>query len=133
MRCTSTKYESVRSIDRGCTRRTSLNILLFSLTIETSALRLKLLNIKMKSFLFLNINKLKINIKILSLNVFELIMITNIRILILIFIVLIMISREILFILKTSNKITSSNNLIKRFLTLLILLLKTLILIENIN
>ena len=60
----------------------------------------------------------------LLLNVFELIMI---------FIVSIMILRENLFILKISNKIKSLNDLIKRFLTLSTLLLKTLILIKNIN
>ena len=69
----------------------------------------------------------------LLLNVFELIMITNMKILTLIFIVLIITSRENLFILKTSNKIRSLNDLIKRFSTLLTLLLKTLILIKNIN
>ena len=69
----------------------------------------------------------------LSLNVFELIMIINMKILILTFIVLIMTLYENLFILKISNKMKSSNNLIKRFLTLLILSLKTLILIKNIN
>ena len=67
----------------------------------------------------------------LLLNPFELIITTNIKILILIFIISIIISRENLFILKISNKMRSSNNLIKRFLILLILLLKTLILIKN--
>ena len=66
-------------------------------------------------------------------NVFELIIMMNIKTLILIFIVLIITSRKKLFILKISNKIKSLNNLIKRFSTLLTLLLKTLILIENIN
>ena len=42
-------------------------------------------------------------------------------------------SRESLLILKISNKMKSSQDLIKRFLTLLTLLLKTLILIKNIN
>ena len=111
----------------------TINILLFSLTIEINVLRLKSSNIKTKSFLFLNVIKLKINIKMLLSNVFELIIITNIKILISIFIVSIIISRENLFILKISNKMRSSNDLIKCFLTLLILLLKTLILIENIN
>ena len=69
----------------------------------------------------------------LLLNVFELIIMMNIKTLILIFIVLIITSRKKLFILKISNKIKSLNNLIKRFSTLLTLLLKTLILIENIN
>ena len=110
-----------------------INILLFSLIIKISALRLKLLNIKTKSFLFLSVIKLKINTKMSSLNVFELIMTTNIKILILIFIVSIMILYESLFILRISNKIKSLNDLIKRFLTLLTLLLKTLTLIESIN
>ena len=109
------------------------NILLSSLTIKISVLKSKLLNIKAKSFLSLNVIKLKINIKMLLLNVFELIITTNMKILILIFIVLIMISRENLFILKISNKMRSSNDLIKRFSTLLTLSLKILILIENIN
>ena len=109
------------------------NILLFSLTIKTNALKLKLSNIKTKSFLFSSVIKLNINMKMLSLNVFELIMIINTKILILIFIVLIMTLRENLFILKTSNKIKSLNDLIKRFLTLLTLSLKTLILIKNID
>ena len=69
----------------------------------------------------------------LLLNVFELIMMINTKILILIFIVLIITLRENLFSLKILNKIKSSNDLIKRFLTLLTLLLKTLILIKNIN
>ena len=69
----------------------------------------------------------------LLLNVFELIIITNIKTLILLFIVLIIILYKNLFILKISNKIKSSNDLIKHFLILLTLLLKTLILIENIN
>ena len=55
------------------------------------------------------------------------------KILILIFIVSIIISRESLFILKISNKMKLSSNLIKRFLALLTLSLKTLILIENID
>ena len=110
-----------------------INILSFSLIIKTSVLKLKLLNIKTKSFLSLSVIKLKINMKMLSLNVFELIMMMNMKILILIFIVLIIISRESLFILKISNKMRSSNDLIKRFLTLSTLLLKTLILIKNIN
>ena len=109
------------------------NILLSSLTIKISVLKSKLLNIKAKSFLSLNVIKFKINIKMLLLNVFELIITTNMKILILIFIVLIMISRENLFILKVSNKMRSSNDLIKRFSTLLTLSLKILILIENIN
>ena len=109
------------------------NILLFSLIIEINALKLKLSNIKIKSFLSLNVIKLKINIKILLKNAFELIITTNTKILILTFIMLIMISRENLFILKISNKIKSSNDLIKRFLILSILLLKTLILIKNID
>ena len=111
----------------------TINILLFSLIIEISVLRLKLLNIKAKSFLFLSVIKLKINMKMLLLNVFELIMITNMKILTLIFIILIMISHKSLFILRISNKIRSSNDLIKCFLTLSTLLLKTLTLIENIN
>ena len=110
-----------------------INTLLFSLTIKINVLKLKLSNIKAKSFLSLSVIKLKINIKMLSLNVFELIIMMNIKILILIFIMSIMTSRENLFILKTSNKMRSSNDLIKRFLTLLTLLLKTLILIKNIN
>ena len=69
----------------------------------------------------------------LLLNVFELIITTNIKTLILIFIISIITLHKNLFILKTSNKIKSSNDLIKRFLTLLTLLLKTLILIKNIN
>ena len=69
----------------------------------------------------------------LSLNVFELIITTNMKILILIFIISIIISRENLFILKILNKMKSLNDLIKRFSTLLLLLLKTLILIKNIN
>ena len=109
------------------------NILLFSLTIKINALKFKLSNIKTKSFLFSSVIKLNINMKMLSLNVFELIMIINTKILILIFIVLIMTLRENLFILKTSNKIKSLNDLIKRFLTLLTLSLKTLILIKNID
>ena len=96
-------------------------------------MKLKSLNIKTKSFLFSNVIKLKINIKMLLLNVFELIMMINIKTLILIFIILIMTSRENLFILKILNKMRSSNDLIKRFLTLLILSLKTLILIKNID
>ena len=96
-------------------------------------MRLKLSSIKAKSFLSLSVIKLKINMKMLLLNVFELIMMINTKILILIFIVLIITSRESLFILKISNKIRLLNDLIKRFLALLILLLKTLILIENIN
>ena len=69
----------------------------------------------------------------LLLNVFELIIMMNVKILILIFIISIMILCENLFILRISNKIKSLKNLIKRFSTLLILLLKTLILIKNIN
>ena len=69
----------------------------------------------------------------LLLNVFESIITANMKTLILIFIVLIMILYKNLFILKTSNKIKSLNDLIQRFLTLSTLLLKTLILIENIN
>ena len=108
-------------------------ILLSSLTIKINTLKLKSLNIKTKSFLFLNVIKLKINIKMLSLNVFELIMIINIKTLILIFIILIITSRENLFILKILNKMKSLNDLIKRFLTLSTLSLKTLILIKNID
>ena len=108
-------------------------ILLFSLTIKINILKLKSLNIKTKSFLFLNVIKLKINIKMLSLNVFELIMIINIKTLILIFIIFIITSRENLFILKILNKMKSLNDLIKRFLTLSTLSLKTLILIKNID
>ena len=109
------------------------NILLFLLMIKISALKSKLLSIKTKSFLFLNVIKLKINIKMLLLNVFELIIMMNTKILILIFIVLIITLYESLFILKIPNKMISSNDLIKRFSILLILLLKTLILIENID
>ena len=58
---------------------------------------------------------------------------TNIKILILIFIISIITLYKNLFILKISNKIKLSNDLIKRFSTLSTLLLKTLILIENIN
>ena len=50
----------------------------------------------------------------------------NMKTLILIFIMLIIISRENLFILKISNKMKSSNDLIKRFLTLLIILIKNI-------
>ena len=64
---------------------------------------------------------------------FELIITINIKILILIFIVLIIRLCENLFILKISNKIKSLNDLIKRFLILLTLLLKISILIKNIN
>ena len=103
------------------------NILLFLLIIEINALRLKLLNIKTKSFLFLSVIKLKINTKMLLLNVFELIITTNIKNLILIFIISITISYENLFILRISNKMKSLNDLIKRFLTLSTLLLKTLL------
>ena len=110
-----------------------INILLFSLIIEISVLKLKLSSIKAKSFLFLSVIKLKINMKMLSLSIFELIMITNMKILILIFIVSIIISYKNLFILKISNRIKSSNDLIKRFSALSTLLLKTLILIENID
>ena len=111
----------------------TINILSFLLTIEINALKLKSSNIKTKSFLSLNVIKLKINMKMLLLNVFELIIIMNTKILILIFIMLIIISRENLFILKISNKIKSLNDLIKRFLTLSTLSLKTLILIKNID
>ena len=71
--------------------------------------------------------------KILLLNVFELIIITNTKILTLIFIISIKTSRESLFILKISNQIRLLNDLIKRFLTLLTLSLKILVLIENID
>ena len=57
----------------------------------------------------------------------------NTKTLILTFIVLIITSYKNLFILKILNKMKSSNDLIKRFSTLLTLLLKTLILIKNIN
>ena len=110
-----------------------INILLFSLMIKTSALKLKLLNIKTKSSLSSSVIKLKINIKMLLLNAFELIIMINIKILILTLIVSIITSHKNLFILKISNKMKSSNDLIKRFSILSILLLKTLILIENIN
>ena len=96
-------------------------------------MKLKLSSIKAKFFLSLNVIKLKINIKMSLLNVFELIIIINMKTLILIFIVLIITLYKNLFILKISNKMKSSNDLIKRFLTLLILLLKILTLIENIN
>ena len=111
----------------------TINILLYLLIIKISVLKSKLLSIKVKSFLFLNVFKLKINTIILLLNVYELIMMMNIKILISIFIVMIKISRESLLILIISNKIKSSNDSIKRFSTLLILLLKILILIENID
>ena len=110
-----------------------INILLFSLMIKISVLKLKLSNIKTNFFLSLNVIKLKINTKMLLLNVFELIIITNIKTLILTLIMLIIISYKNLFILKISNKMKSSNDLIKRFLTLSTLSLKTLILIKNIN
>ena len=101
--------------------------------IKISALKLELSNIKTNFFLSLNVIKLKINTKMLLLNVFELIIITNIKTLILTLIMLIIISYKNLFILKISNKMKSSNDLIKRFLTLSTLSLKTLILIKNIN
>ena len=110
-----------------------INILLFSLMIKTSALRLKLLNIKTKSSLSSSVIKLKINIKMLLLSAFELIIMINIKTLILTLIVSIITLHKNLFILKISNKMKSSNDLIKRFSILSILLLKTLILIENIN
>ena len=110
-----------------------INILLFSLMIKINVLKLKLSNIKAKSFLLLNVIKLKINIIISLLNVFELIMMINIKISILIFIISIIISYENLFILKISNKMKSLNDLIKRFLTLSTLSLKTLILIKDID
>ena len=108
-------------------------ILLFLLTIKINVLKLKSSNIKARFFLSLSVIKLKINIKMLLLNVFELIMTTNMKILILIFIVLIMTSHKSLFILKISNKMRSSNDLIKCFLILSTLLLKILILIKNID
>ena len=111
----------------------TINTLLSSLTIKINVLKLKLSSIKAKSFLLLSVIKLEINMKILLLKIFELIIITNTKILILIFIVLIITLCESVFILKISNKIKSSNDLIKRFSTLLKLLLKTLILIKNIN
>ena len=94
---------------------------------------MKLLNIKAKSFLFSSVIKLKINTKMLLLNVFELIIMTNIKILILIFIISIITLYKNLFILKSSNKMRSSNDLIKYFSILLILSLKILILIKNID
>ena len=72
----------------------TINILLYLLTIEISALRSKLSRIKTKSFLFSNVFKLKINIKILLLSVYELIIMINIKNLISIFIVTIKTSRE---------------------------------------
>ena len=110
-----------------------INILLFSLMIKISVLKLKSSNIKTNLFLFLNVIKLKINMKMLSLNVFELIITTNIKILNLTFIISIMTSHKNLFILKISNKMRSSNDLIKRFLTLLTLSLKILTLIKSID
>ena len=110
-----------------------INISLYLLTIKTSALRSKLLNIKMRSFLPLNVFKLKINMIISLSNVYELIMITNIKILISIFIITIKISRENQLILNFLNEMKSSNDSIKRFSTSLTLLLKTLILIKNID